>query len=133
MAQRSSKQEKQSILEIRKLSNRALKTHQLPDFLSYFSDDLSITSGNGSVVRGKDSLANYLTRVFAETEDLYFVRTPQRVTVNDTGDRAWEDGKWVGLRPQTAGWENIGGQYAAMWVKEAGVWKIKSELFVSLY
>ncbi len=133
MAQRSSKVDKQAILESRKGSNRALKTHDLPAFLSFFADDLSITSGNGSVVLGKDSLENYLTRVFEEDEDLYFVRTTQRVAINDTGDRAWEDGKWVGLRPQTAGWENIGGQYAAMWVKEEGIWKIKSELFVSLY
>lgn len=133
MAQRSSKVDKQAILETRKLSNRALKAHDLQTFLSFFADDLSITSGNGSVVRGKDSLENYLSRVFAEDEDLYFVRTAQRVSVSDTGDRAWEEGKWVGLRPETPDWRNIGGQYAAMWVKQEGIWRIKSELFVTLY
>jgi len=133
MAQRTSKSDKHAILETRKSSNRAMKAHQLADFLSYFSEDLSITSGNGSVVRGKDSLENYLSRVFEEDKDLYFVRTAQRVNVSASGDRAWEEGKWVGLRPETANWQNIGGQYAAMWVKEQGVWKIKSELFVTLY
>lgn len=133
MAQRTSKSDKQTIQETRKLSNRALKAHRLADFLSYFTQDLSITSGNGSVVLGKDSLENYLSRVFEEDKDLYFVRTAQRVSVSSTGDRAWEEGKWVGLRPDTLGWQNIGGQYAAMWVKEEGVWKIKSELFVTLY
>jgi ketosteroid isomerase-like protein len=133
MAQRTSKSDKQTIQETRKLSNRALKAHNLADFLSYFTNDLSITSGNGSVVLGKDSLEKYLSRVFEEDKDLYFVRTAQRVSVSATGDRAWEEGKWVGLRPDTPGWQNIGGQYAAMWVKEGGVWKIKSELFVTLY
>lgn len=133
MAQRTSKAEKQTILETRKLSNRALKAHNLPDFLSFFSSDLSITSGNGSVVMGKDSLESYLSRVFEEDKDLYFVRTAQRVNVSTSGDLAWEEGKWVGLRPDTPDWENMGGQYAAMWVKEDGAWRIKSELFVTLY
>jgi hypothetical protein len=40
---------------------------------------------------------------------------------------AWETGYWVAKNSYSKG-----GNYAAMWRKFDGVWKLQSELFVSL-
>ena len=124
---------KQSILQIRKLSNQAIKAHNIEDLAKYLTDDITITTGNGTIIHGKDSLRNYLSTVFRNNKDLYFIRETTVIKINSTEDRAWETGQWKGLRSASPGQADIGGRYSAMWVKRKNLWKIKSELFVQLY
>lgn len=123
----------QAISQLRKQSNLALAAHNITDFITSFTDDIAITTGNGTVIHGKDSLTNYLSIAFKKNPGLYFVRETTAIKINKTGDRAWETGLWKGLDPKTPDWNTIGGNYSAMWVKTAGIWRIRSELFVRLY
>lgn len=125
--------EKQSVIENRKRSNLAIKRHQIEGITEHLADDMAITTGNGTVIIGKDSLVNYLQVLFDRNDDLFFVREPETITLDQTCSRAWEQGTWAGFRPNTPDWENVGGNYSAMWVKIEGAWKIKSQLFVALY
>ena len=125
--------DEQSILEIRKLSNQAIKAQNIEKMAEYLTDDIAITTGNGAIIHGKDALRNYLIPVFRDNKDLYFVRETTDIKINKTGDRAWETGHWKGLRPESPDWKTIGGRYAAMWIKTGNSWKIRSELFVQLY
>ncbi len=128
-----SEKNEQIISQLRKQSNRALEAHHIEDFTTSFTDDIAITTGNGTVIHGKDSLINYLHIAFKKNPGLYFVRETTAIKINKTGDRAWETGAWKGLDPKTPDWNTIGGNYAAMWIKTTGEWKIRSELFVRLY
>ena len=118
---------------MRELSNTAFREHRVADIAACMTDDMVITTGEGNVIHGKDSLQNYVKPLFERYKDLYFVRDAGIIKINESGDRAWESGTWKGLRPETPDWTTTGGQYAAMWMKKNGVWKIRSELFVRLY
>ena len=101
--------------------------------LSYIHvDNLSITTGSGTLIIGKDSLRTYVQKLFDTYEDLFFVRKTKRLSFHKNGGRVWEEGGWTGFRPDTPDWQQPKGKYAAMWVKVEGVWKIRSELFVTL-
>ena len=124
---------KKSIQQIRNRSNQAFREQNIADIASYLTDDIVITTGSGALIHGKDSLHNYLAVVYAKNPDLYFVRKTTMIKINQTKDRAWETGTWKGFRPKTPDWNAPGGRYSAMWIKTAGSWKIRSELFVQLY
>lgn len=59
-------------------------------------------------------------------------RTPSAISVNKNQGLAWETGAWKGYDPGKGEEALVGGNYAAMWTRESGEWKIKSELFMSL-
>lgn len=52
--------------------------------------------------------------------------------VNVKKGLAWESGTWNGYDPEKGDVTIVNGHYSAMWTKTSGVWKIKSQLFVTL-
>lgn len=118
------------ILNVRQASNDALKVYDVEKELSFMTDDVFITTGNGTLIQGTENLREYIRTVPAEK--MYWVRTPDEIEVNAETGLAWESGTWKGYQPD-AGQEPVtGGNYAAMWTRQDGSWKIKSELFVTL-
>jgi len=122
-----------TILETRKLSNIAIKEHQIEKIVKHLTEDIVIMSGNGTLIHGKDSLTTYLNNIFINNEDLYFVRDPKNIEINKNAGLAWETGNWKAIRSKTVNWNEIGGNYSAMWREIDGIWKIRSQLFVTLY
>lgn len=58
---------------------------------------------------------------------MIYVRTPQEIIVGETGNLAWEKGKWTATNSPVKG-----GSYSAMWRKTDKVWKLQAEMFVIL-
>ena len=122
--------DEQQILRIRKASNEALKAYNNDLVLSFLTEDVLTTTGNGTLLAGKEALRNYIS--VAGASKMYWVRTPDEVEVNETKGLAWENGKWKGYDPEKSDQPTIGGKYSAMWTKETGQWLIKSQLFVAI-
>jgi len=118
------------IRAVREASNQALKSHDTAAELSYLTEDVLITTGNGTLLAGKEALRNYIAR-FSERK-MYWVRTPAAIEVNQETGLAWETGTWKGFDPDRGPNPVTGGRYAAQWTRASGTWKIKSELFVAL-
>lgn len=118
------------ILNIRQASNDALKAYDVEKELSYMTDNVLITTGNGALIQGREKLREYITTVPANK--MYWVRTPDEIDVNPERGLAWETGTWKGYQADEGNEPVTGGKYAAMWTKQDGFWKIKSELFVTL-
>ena len=114
----------------RQASNQALKTYDTAAELSFLTDDVLITTGNGTLLAGKEALKRYIES-FGESK-MYWVRTPAAIEVNATTGLAWETGTWKGYDPERGTDPVAGGRYAAQWTRASGAWKIKSELFVAL-
>ena len=125
--------DEQVIRELRKQTNRAFKENNIQKFTSFFTGDIAITTGNGTGIRGKDSLTRYLTVAFGKNPGIYFVRETTNVKISASGNRAWETGSWEGYNPGDKGWKRPRGNYSAMWIRTDDHWKIHSELFVQLY
>lgn len=122
--------DREQILHLRIASNQALQSFDHKQFLSFLTDDVHITTGNGTHVQSKASLRSYLEK--AVGSQVYFVRTSVEVEVNNQNGLAWETGTWKGYDLSKGQQAVVGGKYAAQWTKESGEWLIKSELFVML-
>ena len=66
-------------------------------------------------------------KMFTDEPTVSYVRYSVEIIVNNNSLIAWEKGTWTGVNTYSAG-----GNYAAMWCKQNGLWKLKAELFVSL-
>ena len=121
---------KEQILAVRNASNKALKSYDNEKVLSYLTDDVLTTTGNGTLLSGKKALAEYI--VEGGESKMYWVRDTKEIEVNEKRGLAWENGIWNAYDPEKGSQSIINGNYSAMWAKEADGWKIKSQLFVSL-
>lgn len=129
-AELASQTDKEQILALRNASNEALKSYDNEKVLSYLTDDVLITTGNGTLLAGKKALADY---IFGGGESkMYWVRDTKEIIVNEKRGLAWENGIWNAYDPEKGSEAIINGNYAAMWTKTSQGWKIKSQLFVSL-
>ncbi|MEH6514661.1 MAG: nuclear transport factor 2 family protein [Psychroserpens sp.] len=126
----SSQTNKEQILAVRNASNQALKSYDNEKVLSYLTDDVLTTTGNGTLLSGKKALTEY---IFDGGESkMYWIRTTKEIVVNEKRGLAWENGIWNAYDPEKGNHSIINGNYSAMWTKESDGWKIKSQLFVSL-
>tara|TARA_R110000744_G_scaffold306138_1_gene414447 strand:- start:6428 stop:6874 length:447 start_codon:yes stop_codon:yes gene_type:complete len=126
----SSQTNKEQILAIRNVSNQALKSYDNEKVLSYLTDDVLTTTGNGTLLSGKKALAEYIFK--GGESKMYWVRDTKEIEVNEKRGLAWEKGIWNAYDPEKGSHSIINGNYSAMWTKESDGWKIKSQLFVSL-
>ena len=121
---------KEQISAIRNSSNSAFKSFDTQKALSYLTDDVLTTTGNGTLLSGKKALEQYISDNGASKT--YFRREPKEIIVNENRGLAWESGNWDGYNPESGSDSIISGYYSAMWSKELGEWKIKSQLFVTI-
>lgn len=121
---------KHQILALRDESNLALKALDTKKVLSFLTDDVLTTTGNGTLLTSKKALESYILE--GGDSKMYWVRTAQEIEVNEKRGLAWENGIWNGYDPEKSDDAIVGGNYSAMWIKASGTWKIKSQLFVTL-
>jgi ketosteroid isomerase-like protein len=121
--------DKVEILQLRNAYNAAIKNFSAEQF-SFLTNDVLTTTGNGTLIRGKENLKKFLQK--ASVSKMYWVRTPSEIDVNTKLGLAWEMGTWKGYNIDTGDKAVVGGKYSAQWAKINGVWKIKSQLFVTL-
>lgn len=130
-AQRNADAEK--IRALRAQSNDAIARHDVPGIIALLDDDFHVTVGNGGMLQGRDKTAAAFIQQFQEFSDVAYVRSIESVEISTSDPLAAEIGTWVGTWTTPRGPLRTGGRYAAAWHKRAGVWKIRSELFVTLF
>ena len=120
----------EQIKRVRNASNEALKA--LDNELSYtfLTDDIMITTGNGTLINGKEEYRKYDDKF--DGNSMYWIRTADEIEVNTERGLAWENGTWKGYDLKKGKNSIVNGKYAAMWTKASGKWLIKSQLFVTL-
>ncbi|MFN2373100.1 MAG: DUF4440 domain-containing protein [Cyclonatronaceae bacterium] len=121
------------ILAMREASNAALRALDEEANFEFLTDDVLITTGNGTLLSGKDELKAYIESA-ADAEPMYWIRTPGEIIVNEERGLAWETGVWHGYSADDTNEESpvFHGNYAAQWILVSGEWKIQSQLFVML-
>ena len=119
-----------NISMLRQASNEALKSYDNERVLSFLTEDALTTTGAGTLLSGKEALRQYIAK--ALDSKMYWVRTPSEIVVNEPSNLAWETGNWKGYNPSAGSDPVIGGRYSAQWTRKSGIWKIASQLFVTL-
>ena len=120
----------EQIWAIRDSSNLALKFYQNEKVLSYLTEDVLTTTGSGTLLSGKNELEKYI--LDGGKSKMYWVRETKEIIVNEKKGVAWENGIWNGYDLEKGENSIVNGNYSAMWTKEYGNRKIKSQLFVTL-
>jgi ketosteroid isomerase-like protein len=133
LAGAESDKEVEAIRSQRAASNRAIADHDTAAVVAFMSDDHVITDSTGHLERGRDGQTASWSQHFSAVPDVVYVRTPVKVIVSAAYPHAFESGAWTGSRSTARGLQDKGGEYAAVWRKTEGTWKIHSEIFVALY
>jgi ketosteroid isomerase-like protein len=132
LAQTNQTSEIAKIKKARQASNAAIARHDIEATAQLWTDQVVTVFANGSCTIGKDSTKAVYQKRYEAVPDMIWIRTATVVTLSEDGTSAWESGTWIGKRTRTKTFKPIGGNYAAMWLKQGDAWKIRSEYFVPL-
>jgi ketosteroid isomerase-like protein len=108
-------------------SNHAIASKDINALSKHWLDDFVVVRGNGTQMSGKQAIIEVWKKMFIETPEVKFVRTPTEIKISSDKTFAWEKGTWEGFNTYRKG-----GEYSAMWRKVDGEWKLQAELFVAL-
>ncbi len=122
------------ILAVRANFNESIAKHDPASMAKYFDDDYQITAGSGKHYRQtpKEGVESWV-EIFRNNPDIIYVRTPDNVEVSTYLELASENGHWVGRWTSANGDIEMGGRYFAQWRKVDGDWKIRAEVFATLF
>lgn len=119
--------DEQQIQSSRRDSNTAIATKDIGTLSKYWLDDFVVVRGNGTQMTGKAAIVEIWKKMFVETPDVKFLRTPSEIKISNDKTFAWEKGTWEGFNTYSKG-----GEYSAMWRKVNNEWKLQAELYVGL-
>jgi len=130
-SQKAGQKDAEAIRSARKDLNEALASRNLERYASYWTRDATVVWAGGELRTGIDENAKRLAGTFA---DPHFsgMRDAREIEVANGGLFASESGNWVwsfGLKNGAVA--HYRGRYLIMWRKDAGQWRIQSELYVS--
>lgn len=121
--------DKQAIEMQRHESNAAIAARDVDKFISFFASDYVITYGSSAKTLSLDAEAKSVKKMFEDYADVNYVRSPTDIHLSNALPIAMENGTWVGGQTLEATYR---GRYTAAWRKTDGIWKIHTELFVTL-
>ncbi len=120
------------IREARSAQNRAMATGDVERAASFWTDDVSLRRGLGQLVSGKAEYRRLLVPAGNRDSSLVYQRDAVAIEVSPHWPLAFETGTWTAHMGALSGPVMIGGRYSAQWVKRAGRWLIRAEVFVAL-
>lgn len=115
----------------RTASNKAIAGRKLADYVATITPDFVITTGSGKSYTRAEFLDEW-GKLFANKKWLGCDRIVDGIQMSENQPAAAEHGHFVCGMEQPDGKEIYTGTYLAMWRKDAGVWRTRSELFVTL-
>ena len=121
------------IKEARARSNKAIATNDIPGILAELDSSFHITGSNGQLLSSRDAMGKAFAGQFKSHPDTIYIRTIENIEISSSDDMAYESGTWCGHWTTKQGPVETGGNYSASWSKTSGAWKIRAELFVTLY
>lgn len=120
-----------AIRHARDISNQAWADRNLTAYTATITADFTITTGAGIAYNHDDFLA-LLGHDFPDPAGRRCLRTIDTIDLSTSNPLAAEHGHWRCISQQPDGLLAATGTYLAMWRNEAGHWKTRSELFVTL-
>ena len=127
--------EAKAVRDARAAQNRAIAALDTAAVASFWTDDVEIRRGLGVLVTGREAYKQLFkpdSGAVARGEELIYQREPASVVVSANWPLAYEEGTWVGHLGRADGPAQIGGRYAAQWVKRGEKWLIRGEVYVAL-
>jgi ketosteroid isomerase-like protein len=121
-----------AIREARAVQNAAMVAGNVDRVASFWTDDVTMRRGFGLAVNGKAEYRTNVTPSGSRDSVLVYKRETTDVETSAQWPLAFETGTWSAHEGTIAAPAIITGRYSAQWVKRAGRWLIRSEVFVAL-
>jgi ketosteroid isomerase-like protein len=115
----------------RAVSNKAISARDLTAYTATITPDFVITTGSGKSYTRTEFLVEW-GKLFADKKWQGCDRIVDAIQLSTNQPAAAERGHFVCALEQPDGREVYTGTYLAMWRKDGGVWRTRSELFVTL-
>jgi len=112
----------------RRLTNKLIAAHEAGRLRPFLDPQIKVIVGDGALVTGADAVVAAFEVQFRDPAFVAYVRTSDRIELDQGGQRAAETGRWVGTWRQA----RMAGAYMATWRKVTGQWLIEAEMFVTL-
>jgi ketosteroid isomerase-like protein len=113
----------------RRLTNKLIAAHEAARLRPFFTADVKLIAGDGTLIHGADAVVEAFAAQFADPAFVTYLRSPESVELDQAGERAAERGRWTA---EWRGADPMSGDYLAVWRKVTGQWVIESELYVTL-
>jgi ketosteroid isomerase-like protein len=112
----------------RRLTNKIIAAHEAARLKPFLAPDVKLIAGDGALIIGAEEVVKAFAAQFADPAFNTYLRTLETVTLDASGERAAEHGRW------SADWTGaeMAGTYLAVWRKSLGQWILESELYVTL-
>ena len=120
-----------AIRSARLASNQAIEQRDLAAYAATITQDFVVTTGAGKFYTRPEFLELW-SKQFADAKWGGCTRTTGQIELSTSQPAAAESGRFVCRSTDPALPQLYRGTYAAMWRKEDGQWKTRSELFVTL-
>ena len=124
--------DEREILAARIAQNQAIAANDADRVAAFWTEDVEIRRGLGQLVLGRAAYRQLFTDSGNRDSALVYQREPTRIESSAKWPLAFESGTWIGHLGRVDGPIVIRGQYGAQWVKRAGRWLIRGEVFVAL-
>ena len=120
------------IMAVRARQTKALADRDFETAAIYWTEDVTMRRGLGHAIAGSSEYKQMLLSGDSGDSPISYRRVPVLVDISSCLPLAYEEGQWTGHLGGPGGEVVIAGKYAAQWVKRAGTWLIRSEVFVAL-
>jgi ketosteroid isomerase-like protein len=125
--------EEREILAARTAQNQAIAAYDADRVAAFWTEDVELRRGLGQLVVGRAAYRQLFVADSVKRDSaLVYQREPTRIESSPKWPLAFESGIWTGHLGRADGSIVIRGQYGAQWVKRAGRWLIRGEVFVAL-
>ncbi|MCI3134612.1 YybH family protein [Phenylobacterium aquaticum] len=116
----------------RKLTNKLIAAKDAARLRPFLAKDVNLITGDGSLISGVEAVVAAFAGQFRDPAFVNYVRTSGEISLDQSGDRAAEQGAWTALWRTAGQDQTMSGTYLACWRKVTGQWVIESELYITL-
>ena len=125
--------DEREILAARTAQNQAIAANDADRVAAFWTEDVELRRGLGQLVVGRAAYRQLFAADSVNLDSaLVYQREPTRIESSPKWPLAFESGTWTAHVGRVDGPIVIRGQYGAQWVKRAGRWLIRGEVFVAL-
>jgi len=113
--------------------NDAIVGRNLDRIAALLTSDYTVLPGSIGTPLSKGQLLSLFAEAFEDEGFDRYERHADQIDLSNSGKRAAENGRWVGLWRKADGLMSVSGRYQAVWVPRQGSWKLLNESYVTLH
>jgi ketosteroid isomerase-like protein len=117
----------------RQASNAAIAAQDTAGIAKHWSPDIVVVTSRNARNIGKGQNSEAFAKEFVSKQSLIYIRTAEKVDVNEGAAMAAESGTWIGRWGIGGQPVVVGGTYYAKWVKSGESWLILAETYTLLH